>query len=163
METITTNVYTIGELSEVAKEKARDWYRDVYGDDPMLPAHMQNLTAEALEERGYKIEGHRVDVYYDLNYVQRSGFYFTGVIVKDDVRYTVSQRGMGYTCFITYEDANGEMFDAPQAVRDDVKAVNKEMLARGRAELEYQDSAEYIDEALEANEYTFTIDGKRFG
>jgi hypothetical protein len=138
-------------------------YRDCQYDDPFLESHLENLTKERLEEKGYKADDDHVDVYFDLGYSQGSHFYFTGNIidVKTVINYGISQKGAGYTTHITTEDSEGNDIDAPQSVYDDVAQISREMMRAGYNEIEYQNSNEQVDENIEANEYTFTLDGVR--
>ncbi|MHB8410303.1 MAG: hypothetical protein ACYDHY_19900 [Acidiferrobacterales bacterium] len=157
---MTRTVVYFDALSEEAKEKARAWYRN--GDDmPMLESHLENLTKEALEARGYKAENDHVQVFYDLSQFRKSHFYFTGKIVKDEKVYTITQRDAGYSMYITVENDEGEEIDAPQSVMDDVQAICREMMRARYDEIEYQSSNEVVDEIIQANEYTFTLDGSR--
>jgi hypothetical protein len=56
---------------------------------------------------------------------------------------------------------NGEEVDAPPQVFKDVRAVREEMKRKGYDEIEYQQSAEVVDDVLDGSGYTFTSEGAR--
>lgn len=159
------SVYTFENLSEEAKEKARDWFRAQH-DDPMLQSHMINLLGERLEEAGFKVNqygGQDLDVRYSLSYCQGDGFSFLGDLERGGKRYKVTQSGR-YVHEMTMDAVEiteeGEEKEAPE-VLEELRKIAREMAQAGYKEIEYQNSAEYIDESMEANGYTFTKEGKR--
>ncbi len=158
-------VYAFEQLSDEAKEKARDWFRSVH-DDPMMQSHMINLTAEALEEAGFKVQklGQELDVRYSLSHCQGDGFSFLGDLERDGKKYKVTQNSNHYYHEMTMDvveiDDEGNETEAPK-VLEECRKIARAMAERGYDEIDYQNSAEYIDESMEANEYTFTNDGKR--
>lgn len=156
-------VYTFDQLSEDAKEKARDWFREG-NDDPMMQSHMINLLKEELEERGIKYDVDSIDVFYSLSYCQGDGLMFEGLIdwrgrtlkIKHIEHYYHSKsRNIDVVDGEDLSDAEMGQFEAVY------EAICKKMEGVGYAEIEYQNSAEYIDEIMEANDYTFTNEGKR--
>ena len=74
VETITRNLFQFDELSEEAKEKARDWYREfLYMDDYEFDFVIDDAKAVAA------LMGIEIDkVYYDISYSQGSGACFEG-------------------------------------------------------------------------------------
>lgn len=159
------SVYTFDALSEEAKEKARDWYRE--GDDmPMLGSHLCNLVGEELDALGYTYGGDAskdIDVFYSLSHSQGDGLSFSAVVEKDGKTYKVTQEGRyshEYTMDVTTEDEEGDEVDAPE-VLEEMRTIARKVRDAGYEEIEYQQSAEAIDEAIEVNEYTFTSDGER--
>ena len=159
------SVFYFDALSKEAREKARDWYREGK-DDPMLGSHLCNLIGEELDERGYTYGGNAekdIDVRYSLSYCQGDGLSFVAEVSKDGKTYKITQSGsysheMTMNAVEVLED--GEEEDAPQ-VLEEMREVAKKIRDAGYAEIEYQNSTEYVDEAINANEYTFTDDGKR--
>lgn len=51
---------------------------------------------------------------------------------------------------------------AIEDLADDVRDMSKTLAAKGYEEIEYMRSKEYLEDAMEANEYEFTIEGKRY-
>jgi len=167
MKTIKTDVYTFDELDDKAKEKARDWYRQD-NDMPFLWGHLMNLTKEALEEAGFKVGemGQKFDVHYSLSHCQGDGLSFTGDLYRDGKHYRAVQHGSLYVhenTMSVYEITEyGNEIDASE-VEEECREIAKKMRDAGYDAIDYENSAENIDQAMEANEYTFTKDGKRFG
>lgn len=167
MKKIQTKVYTFDELSDDSKEKARDWYRE--GNDmPMLASHLCNLVGEELDARGYTYGGNQetdIDVFYSLSNSQGDGLSFAATVYKDEKTYKVTQSG-NYTHIYTMDAVevleDGSDAEAP-AILKEMRDVAKKIERAGYDEIEYENSAEYIDEILADTEYTFTEDGKRFG
>lgn len=160
------SVYKFDQLSDEAKEKAREWYREGY-DDPMMQSHMINLTGEALEAAGFKVNqygGADLDVRYSLSYCQGDGFSFLGDIERDGKRYKVTQNSNHYYHEMTMDcvevDDEGNETEAPK-VLEELRKIAREMARKGYEEIEYQQSAEVVDEVIEANGYTFTSEGNR--
>jgi hypothetical protein len=97
-----------------------------------------------------------------LQAIQRRNFY--------QLRAEVSQRGRGcheYSMSITVErdsPTNQEMtIDAEDAVTEALRDLARWLYRQLEREYDYQTSDEVTDEAIVANEYTFTDDGRRFG
>lgn len=159
------NVFLFKSLAHEAQEKARDWFRSVH-DDPMMQSHMINLLAEALSEAGFTVQkyGQELDVRYSLSHCQGDGFSFIGDLERGGKRYKAVQSDPHYVHEYTmkvYEiTEEGEELDAPE-VTEECRGIARKMAEAGYSEIEYQNSAEYIDEAMEANEYTFTREGVR--
>lgn len=156
-------VYKFEQLDEKAKEKARDWFREMH-DDPMMQSHMINLLKEELEERGIKYDVDSIDVRYSLSHSQGDGFMFEGDITWRNRTLRVKHSGRYYHKYSrTMEYIEGEeMSEAEEGQFWAVyEAICDKMEGAGYDEIEYQTSAEYIDESMEANEYTFTKEGKR--
>lgn len=160
------SVYLFKDLSEDAKEKARDWYREL-NDDPMLQSHLINLLGEALEEAGLKVNqngGQDLDVRYSLSHCQGDGLSFTGDIERGGKHYKAVRSGHmylhEYTMTVYEITDDGEEIDAEE-VTEECRKIARKIRDAGYDEIEYQNSAEYIDESMEANAYTFTSEGKR--
>lgn len=165
---IKTTVYTFDELSDKAKEKARGWYRQLDGDTDVawettqgdaegiglkiksLDQHRanigeftdsaENVAAAILKNHGpecatYKTAKHFLNLYNNLEDAQ-----------PGDREYTV-------------RDAEG--FDAIES--EFLHALLEDYRVMFQDDLEYRMEDAQVDESILANEYTFTIDGKRFG
>ncbi len=155
------SVYTFAALDESAKEKAREWYRQ--GNDmPFLSEQLTESVRAKLEEQGFTV-GDGLRVFYSLSYSQGDGLSFSGTIERDGETYKVTQSGhyqheMTMDCVRVAEDGNEyECTPVLERCRKIARAVAEE----GYKEIEYQNSPAVIDEALEANGYTFTSEGVR--
>lgn len=164
------NIYNFDQLEETAKEKAREWFREGH-DDPMMQSHMINLLKEELDERGIKYNEDSIDVRYSLSYSQGDGFMFIGELEWNKYTIYIKHGGGRYyhsnSAQIEMQETENLGFHVDDDHEDFKKfdaiyqEICKVMESKGYSEIEYQNSAEYIDESIEANEYTFTKEGER--
>jgi len=158
--TITTTVYTINELSEKAKEKARQWFQE--GQD-YLVEHIGEAIRHVLENGGCTITkhgiNHRQDLFWNIDN-QGAFISFKGWFTHNEINYKVCEFGMKSCQLERNEDTTDEDIAVAMGV---FAGVLDAAISAGKMEEEYQTSAENIDELLMANEYTFDEDGKRFG
>tara|TARA_R110000868_G_C10821175_1_gene758643 strand:- start:590 stop:1126 length:537 start_codon:yes stop_codon:yes gene_type:complete len=174
MKTITKEykLYTFDELSQEAKDKAReDFNHD--NDYPFLADNMAEKLHELLVENKIKDENDTskadtkpTQVLYSLGYSQGDGAMFEGTFYWKG--YTVKIKHSG-----NYSHSNSKNMDidytdcdenAPQEAYDKFEAIYqkicKELEQYGYNQIEYEDSEEYFAETCEANEYTFLLSGK---
>lgn len=160
---MTREVFYFEDLSDSAKEKAREWYRKC-NDFLFLEDDLREYTREALEEKGFDGYGAEdLEPVYSLSYSQGDGYAFSGKVKhkKTGKRYKViADRRYPYIADVVEVDDEGNETEAPK-VKAIMEAIAEEIKRRGYDEIEWQNSAEYIDEAINANGYTFTSDGKR--
>lgn len=166
MRTIETKVYTFDELSEEAKEKAREWYH-TNNDYPFLSEDMNVIAGELLKDAGIKNADYQV--FYSLSYCQGDGAMIEltadwkawHVVVKHSGHYyhersttieLTSNKTGEYAPIETVEDFKENVY-IPLCI---------ELKKYGYECIEYEDSNESVDEVLINNEYEFTSDGKRF-
>ena len=196
MKTIETKVYEFDELSDAAKEKAREWYREgaldyewwdgvfesaktagaclgitvdnIYfsgfwsqGDGACFVgsyAYRKGWRAALQAEFSYEgtIEPTLETIGQALQDAQRPAFYkVTASVVKGDHRYNHEN-----TVRIECEPYAVEIDDdVSAALRDFMRWIYRAL----EGEYTRLNSDEQVDEAIEANEYTFTADGERFG
>lgn len=149
----TYTVYKYDELSEKAKERARnwyaqgvfdfDWYDCIYEDAKNIGIIIQSFDCDRgsieLERNGLSL-GFICD-----NILEQHG--------KDCDTYKLAQefykdRHNGYTKKLG-EDYRKEFF----------QKLAEEYLSMLRKEAEYMQSTEYLEQGIEANDYDFTEDG----
>lgn len=203
MKTIETKVYEFSELSDAAKKKARDWYREVSSDDTFGAKCVINDAKRIFALCGIDID----NVYYSGFWSQGDGACFEGTwrasgvkvgAVKEEApvdeelhriaaeferiaalfpyaSFTVKHRG-----FYQHENCTEFSFSFPdesdneseatlasvraekdleKAAKDAMRWIYKTL----EKEYEWRNADEQVDECIEANEYTFTEDGERFG
>jgi hypothetical protein len=162
MRTITTNVYTFNELSEDAKEKARDWYRkDSEGDCNMLEQHLGNMAGEIMDTKGIGYIPDSIRVIYSLGYCQGDGAMFEGACTYKGNTYRIRHSGRYAHAYSRDITTNKEATDKDVAEFEELYvSICKELERIGYEDIEYRNSAEYIDDMMDANGYEFTIDGK---
>jgi hypothetical protein len=171
MRTIRTKVYQFSELSEQAKQKAievcsdynvsYDWWESIYED---------------AENIGLKIKGFDID----------GGSYCKGdfQIAANEIAANIL-RGHGENCdtyktasnfmeewqpvFSNYMDETHESYESSESedklleLEDDfLKALLEDYRIILQKEYEYLTSEEAVVETIQANEYEFTADGRRF-
>lgn len=173
MKIIQTTVYTFDELSDKAKEKARDWYREgaldydwwdsVYEDAANIGLKISEFDIDrasyvkasfmaSAEETAHKIEeehGENCETFKDAkNYLKE----------RDALINTAPK------------DENGEFADEyeldnklDELDQEFLKTLCEDYRIMLTKEYEYLMSDESVDENIGANEYTFTETGKREG
>lgn len=162
MKEIITKVYDFDELNSKAKDRARDWFREVVSGDEWWDS-----TYEDAKQIGLKITG------FDLGRAQEC----TGEFTTQEGR--VARKILGEhgkdcetfktaTAYLADVEKLGPITYLNQAYLDDLNAeFLKSILEDYRVilqnEYEYAFSEERIDEGIRANEYTFTAEGKRMG
>lgn len=186
--TITTEVYTLAELvergDERAVERALDWMGDAFESD----AHMNVI--DALKDALGVLPGMRVtewDAYrhtltlegslrFDAVRDAEEGHPLHGLTLTparpgwvgiDYHTDTARDYGGDLWLFLTDEAGFGWWDDTYSDALDEVEEWLRKIEARlsilMREEYDYCTSREYLLECAEANGYTFTADGKRFG
>jgi len=169
--TIRTKVFKFNELNNNAKEKAIEWYRNTdFGDYQFA----WNNTEEDAKEIGLKIielsehkanEGHFL---LSANEVAQNIFNNHGGQCET---YKTAQNFMEQwqPVFSNYMDETHEYYESNES-EDKLTEIEgyflHSLLEDYRVmyfnDIEYQNSDEYIIEQIEANEYEFTADGRRF-
>lgn len=160
MEKREITVYKFDELSDDAKEKAREWYREVSYDDmsfewDWLNGDAKSIGLNLLEwayDRCLKLE-------LDLDFSQ-----VLTKILSDhgeccETWKTAKRYKDEYDKLTEEQILNGEDEELREEFTKDI-AEDYRILADRQHE--YIQSDEYIDEAIRANEYDFTEGGERF-
>lgn len=161
-------IYFFGDLSENAKEKARGWWRD-NDDMPFLGSHLTNIIKEKLEEKGFKVLGNTAEddlkIFFSLSYCQGDGVSFEVTLSRNGITYEVNQSGRYVhelaLDVIAERTSDGHELEVSEETMQELRDACKETERVGYDEIEYESSPEYIDEIMEANEYTFTAEGVR--
>jgi hypothetical protein len=166
MQTKTYNIYTLDELDDKAKEKARDWWKQ--GNDyPFLTEAMTEHALDLLAENDIKTDD--VKVYYSLAYCQGDGAMIEMSGTWGKFNFKVKQSGHYYH----YNSKNIELWDESGEVSLDADKkdycefndlyvdICQKLTSYGYDYMEEEDKDEYIDDAMQANEYTFLADGTR--
>ncbi len=170
MREITVKLYQYSELSEKAKEKAREWYARASEGDQWWES-----VYEDAEQSGLKIQGFDIDRGANVEAVFISGALDCATAILKNHRKDCETFKTA-TAYIAARDAaialvpldeNGDPDNyAIDEALDEVdaeflKSLCGDYLKILRDEDEYRTSDEQIVEAIEINEYEFTEDGKR--
>lgn len=173
---IETPVYSYDELSDKAKAKARDWYREVH----LSYDWWDDSTFDALKDAGSYLGFTVGNIYFDL---YRGSCSFDGqwsapyrpatkvrveyptweaLHARADMAREVCQSIPFEERGDTYQ-VRGSRCGAHEGVEELAKSFSKLCLKFLRDEWDYLNSDEEVTEAIRANDYTFTAEGKRFG
>jgi len=158
MKTITINVYSFDELTDKAKEKARDEYRN----------KRYNYSYSGSEENYDSLKA--FCEYFEVNIKDYSISPYSYSYVNTDVKnqnfrglklnqvnpdYMPTGYSMDYPLWATFYNVFKETSNALQAFNDAVDQWIKDV----NSDYEYQDSDEYIDEIMTINDYEFDENG----
>lgn len=155
MRTAIINLYKINELSEKAKQKAIDYFRE----NPQyfwFDEGMDSLKTFA-SHFGVSILDYELGAYHPIHYkTNDTNENFRGRKLKQFQReYMPTGYCIDYDIWMTFYDFFKESGDAKLAFHEALYAGFKAI----RDDMEYQLSDEYLLEHIEANEYEFLEDG----
>jgi hypothetical protein len=156
MRTIELEVLTFEELTDSAKDNARDWFRE--GNDYFWWKDSLKSIEAFCSEFNVSIKDYRVGTcsysYMDTN---ASNDHFRGRKLSE---FTQDHNPTGYcldiTLWETFCDTWKETGSALKAFNEAIDAGIKDIVR----DMEYQDSNESIDEMLIVNQYEFYPNGK---
>jgi hypothetical protein len=171
MKQMTINAYSFDELSEQAKQKALekfadvnvdyDWYQFTYQDAKNIGLKINGFDLD----RGNSVHGHfNIDAYdVALSIVAEHGA--TSNTYERAQEYLTDRQDImdkyHYNPETDESDNDMQMNSEIDDLSDDFEQVIKECyLSLLKREYEYLTSEQAIIEAIEANEYLFTEDGK---
>ncbi len=167
MKTISTTVYTFDELSDEAKEKARNWYREGSYDYEWWESVYEDAASIGLKITGFDIgRGSYCEGTLTLssrrvaeNIIKDHGgdceTHKTAVAFMDKLK-TIALKYPDEGDEVAAEEIEAAEQDFSISLREDYRS----MLQR---EWDYINSGEAVDDNIIVNEYTFTESGKRFG
>jgi hypothetical protein len=175
MRTIETTVFTFDELSEDAKEKAiqdyrnkdvywHDWWECIYDDAENVGIKITGFNTG----RGWDISFKFIDSAYDSaqkiikEHGQACQTYKTAAKFVNDWAELVAKYSDGIKLDEVADDNEYE-FDneADELEKDFQSSIGHDFLMLLQEEEEYLNSDEAISETIQANEYEFTEQGKR--
>ena len=168
MKQITLTAYSFNELSDKAKDKAREWMRGCVGED----YGWADSTEEDAANVGLKITGWNLDrgASCELSFTETPKR--VAEMIREDHgamcgTHEAAQAYQGAIIRIGLKVADGELNEEDeqdaqsQAEAEFLGTLSKCYLAQLREAWEYALSDEGIDETIEANDYMFTKDGSR--
>ena len=181
MKTKTINIYEYNELSEKAKEKALNAWREDF-DSYALQVCLDNNIEELLAKHGIRVlrdlkgyESKYAKVYFSLSNCQGDGVMFEGVfsfpVSSEKVggqwkRYEVKVKHSGRYYHSNSKDVEivgDNEVEAGEEVYKEFEQVYqiicKELEKAGYEFIDDMQSEEAFEEACNANEYTFREDG----
>lgn len=155
-------LYHFADLSDGAKEKAREWYRD--GNDyHFLEEYLLEIVREEMQTQGYEIDG-KIDLRYSLSCCQGDGVSFSCTFKLGSNTYEAYTFDNHYvhenTMRVKHIDKDGNESDM-EMLTEYLRKIARKAEKAGYKFIESEDSDENVDENIVANEYTFTSEGKR--
>jgi len=168
MKTIKIKLFSFEELSQEAKDKARENF-NMDNDYPFLEDDLREYIHEEIEEAGYKVLGVATSAnpsivpYYSLSYSQGDGLMFEASVEdKKGNVYTIKHSGFyshERSTSITGTDQEGNEIDTDDFEENIYIPICRRVAEKGYDILDYQGSEENFGEICEANDYTFEADG----
>jgi hypothetical protein len=162
MRIVEEKIYQFEELEDEAKERAREWWRDVAD----YPFHDENIKSikEFCAHFGVTLKDWSIGGRGEYLKTDAEGSHFRGYTLAkakqlNDKGY-FPESGMWLDCTMIqsfYEDfkkTGDALYAFQQALETALHAIN--------SDIEYQYSDEAVDEMLIINEYEFTETGKRY-
>ena len=151
MKNITMTVYNFDELSEFAKDRARDWVRESLFDYDWWDSVYDDAKNIGFKIKGFDLYKHDIkgDLTLPVNEVCKLIYANHG---KKRCTYKLAKT-------IDQRKAN----DDDDTVNNFCHDLSQEYLSMLQHEADYMASNEYVDECIRANEYEFTENGKREG
>lgn len=162
-KTITYTLYEFDELNDTAKEKARDWLRNtLFEDGSCYETVKDDAKAIGFElkdfdiDRGSFVEGEFTSSATECaasilkSHGENTATYKAAKKFDDAVKALPDANS---------EDARLDAFDVVEG--EFLTDLQNAYLALLRAESDYLQSEEYIDEGIKINAYTFDETGKR--
>jgi hypothetical protein len=167
MKQVTINTYQYDELTEEAKEAAREWFAQCIDIDDWS----EHLVKDDAPEVGLKITA------FDTDHYCKGGFIGSPTETADLIIENHGESCETYKTAKSFLDdmdllveTGGEDVDARDEVKEKIEEREEEFLQSLledyrimlRNEYEYYFSEESICDTIRINEYEFTEDGKRF-
>ena len=158
MLVIETTVYNFDELNDKAKERARDWYREI-NEFPWFDEYRASLIAFC-DKFNIRI----TDFYLSNDYrasvsTDAMPSHFRGLKLKQ-VNREEMLTGFCADCSLMYEFY--DTFKKTGNALEAFESAISQFLIDIRKDIDSTYEDEYIDEMLTINNYTFTEDGKHF-
>lgn len=158
MRVVEEKVFLFNELSDSAKETARDWYRDgmeyFWWDDAI------DSIKKFCNHFNVGIKNYEVGAFcYSWMTTTAEGQHFRGLKLKD---HDPDKMQQGYCLDL---DLWREFHEVWKDSGDPLKAFNSAIdsaIDSVKKDWEYQYSDESVDENITINDYEFTEDGKRY-
>lgn len=158
MRTEQITLYTFNELDDIAKERAREWWRNGFASDLAWSDESLASIKAFCTKYGVRLTDWSVGPWESpLWTIDACNDHFRGLKLRSVVR---EEYPTGYcldgTLSITFHDHFKRTGNALGAFN---AALDAGFIA-WRNDMEYQYSDEYIDDMLICNEYEFTVDGE---
>lgn len=163
METKSINIYTFEELTDKAKEKALNNYRennDMYFLSDDLYYHLD----EKLKENNIK-PLNKLKHYFSLSYCQGDGYVFLGKFQYKNYNVVIEHRGNYYhynskSFYISDEEGNEANQNIYDEFNDLFVSICKQIEKIGYSIIEEENNENNIIEVFKEREYLFLSNGE---
>lgn len=160
MKQVTLNLYKFDELSDSAKDVAREWWRNGLGNDYFWWNDSEASIKAFCDHFGVTIKDYSIGA-FQPSWLETNAenSHFRGVKLKS-IKRDAMPTGYCLDCALwqTFYDEFKRTGDALYAFNEAIEAAVSEI----KADIEYQYSDESVDEMLAMNEYDFTENGKLY-
>ena len=158
MEIVEVKVYKFEELSDSAKDTARQWFRE--GNDYFWWDDALGSIKAFCNEFGIKIKNYEVGVWgHSYLDTDAENHHFRGRKLSEFKRdYIPTGYCLDCTLWETFIDTWKATADPFGAFKEAIHVAVRDIVR----DMEYQDSDEAVDEMLIVNQYDFDEDGRRF-
>ena len=157
MQTVEMTIYKYSELDDYGQTKAREWFSR--GGYTWIDEGIASIRAFC-EHYGVKLEDYSLSPYsYSYIKTDAENHHFRGIKFKQvEKEKDLIPTGYCLDCDLygtMHQSMKNNGGNALLAFQDSIEAGKKGIIA----DMEWQDSEEYISEMIEANDYTFFEDG----
>ena len=146
--TITLTLYTIDELEGEAKENARNWWRDIYMEDPSWKDEHFKSQSEVIKLVRDAFDEHSQT--WDYNQIRN--------IVKQAEECSIT----GYCADSCALESLNDILTGEDDLDDAIHNLRDQFQNEWELEMEAAMEDEHVDEVISVNGYTFTENGAHF-
>jgi hypothetical protein len=162
MRTVSTNLYSINELSDSVKAKVLDKYRYEFSD-----WYYQDITYDAHESSHMSIDEFNLDHSYIVCEFNTSAEDTAHTVIKNHgescASYTIASNFLSALSSLESQPENYDSLTAMDFLEEQfLEDMGEYYLNMLKSEYENCSSDEYVTEMLEANGYEFLENGDRY-
>lgn len=161
MKTIEINLYKFSELSEDAKDKAREWWSSGGVDHDWYECIYEGAENIGLKITEFELNHRSIDGYFDLSASEVAANIFRDHGEECETFKTATafmeEWEPKFAEYMQTEEGEDDLIYLGDEFR---KSLLEDYLILLQRELDFLGSREYIDDILEVNEYDFTEDGE---
>lgn len=159
MKILQIKVYEFSELSEDAKEKAREWFREGYSFETWWEGVYEDAANIGIKITSFNLDRNR---HAEGIFTENAETVASAIIENHGKDCETYKTAKAFQYAITVHSSNMEEV-IEDAEEEFLKSLLEDYSIILQHEYEYLLSNESVDENIQANEYTFTETGKREG
>ena len=150
-------VYCYNELSEKAKEEARNWfyrYDDMHFEWEGLQDDAKNIGLELTGIDNHRATGNFLESPYRVIELIKANHGDQCATYKTALQFEAQFKALP-------KDEEGDIIESEDLEQDFLNSLLEDYRIIWRNEVEYHYSEEYVKDMMEANEYEFDVNGNR--